>query len=37
MAANLNRKLIVTKRSGVWDHSMIQKILDRSVKKQHRT
>jgi site-specific DNA recombinase len=37
IAANLNRKLIATKRSGVWDHSMIQKILDRSVKKQHKT
>ena len=34
IAAHLNRKLIATKRSGVWDHSMIQRILDRSVKKQ---
>lgn len=37
IAAHLNRKLIATKRSGVWDHSMIQRILDRSVKKHHKT
>ena len=34
IAAHLNRKLITTKRGGVWDHSLVKKILRRDTSKK---